>query len=995
MDNDQQISFNLEQKEAVQYNKGPLLIVAGAGTGKTLVLVEKIKYLIAKKLAKPEEILALTFTEKAAREMEERVDKAIPYGYFQMWISTFHSFADQILHEEIANIGLSPAFKLMTEAESVIFLRNNLFLFDLKYFRPLGNPHKFIEDLLQHFSRLKDEDVGPQEYLQWAKKTASAKASSDKEEREKNLELAKAYQLYQQLKVKESYFDFSDLIYYLLQLFRQRPNILAKYQKQFKFVFVDEFQDTNIAQYLLIKLLTPVKKNPNLTVVGDDSQAIYKFRGASVSNILSFMKDYPKAKQITLRKNYRSDQLILDAAYKLIKHNDPDTLEAQLGVSKNLMAAKKLAQEQKVSKEKAVIFFLSENVQKEADFVAEAILTLRKTASYNFSDFAILVRANNYSEPFIRVLLQRGIPYQFWGPGMLFRQPEVRDLIAYLNILANLEDNLSFYRVLSMDIFAIEARDLALLTAFAKKCNFSLFIALEVYIGFIDKSSQQEESQIYKAYLPQLHPSTDAKLLAFYKMLRRHLGLIKKETAGQILYYFLEDTKMLSQLVNYKTARQEKQALNMAKFFSRLKAYEAEHEDASIFAVVDYIKMSMELGESPLIAETDISSYDAVNILTVHAAKGLEFPVAFLINLTQGRFPSTQRREAIPIPQELIKEILPQGDYHELEERRLFYVGLTRAMDKVYLTASQFYGEGKRERKLSPFVIETLGEDAISKLLQGKKDQKTQLSIFDYKKVEEKIAKKNINLNYFSFSQIYTFLNCPLQYKLKYILRIQEPASAAASFGSTIHKTLEQFYRQFRLDKAIGLSQLLEIYRRSWIPLGYTSSAHEARMKKEGEAMLKRYFAKLHNPKVEIIDLEKFFTIKINDPANNPVGISILGKIDRVDKKNNNAIEIIDYKTGKKSDEIQAQKSMQLSIYLLAATDPRLYNKKPQEVTLTFYYLQPAEKVSITKTDEAISGIKNDIMTVVDEIRSTDFSSPSLKACNKCSYCQLYSDIYI
>lgn len=164
-----QIRLNPQQREAVEHVKGPLLVVAGAGTGKTSVLVEKVKYLIAKKLAKPEEILALTFTEKAAREMEERVDKALPYGYFQMWISTFHAFADQILKEEIAHIGLSPAFKLMTEAESIIFLRNNLFLFDLKYFRPLSNPNKFVESLLQHFSRLQDEDVDPQEYLHWAK----------------------------------------------------------------------------------------------------------------------------------------------------------------------------------------------------------------------------------------------------------------------------------------------------------------------------------------------------------------------------------------------------------------------------------------------------------------------------------------------------------------------------------------------------------------------------------------------------------------------------------------------------------------------------------------------------------------------------------------------------------------------------------------------------------------------------------------------------------
>lgn len=970
--------MNEEQKQAIEYNKGPLLIVAGAGTGKTHVITEKIRYLIEKKLAKPEEILALTFTDKAAREMEERVDKAIPYGYFQMWISTFHSFADQILREEIAHIGLNPSFKLMTEAESIIFLRNNLFLFDLKYFRPLANPTKFLEALLQHFSRLKDEDISAEEYMKWIQKT--------KEEKEKNIELARAYDLYQKLKIKEGFFDFSDLIYYLLVLFRKRKNILEKYRKLFRYFLIDEFQDTNIAQYELIKLLCPpaeasAKAGPNLTVVGDDSQAIYKFRGASVSNILGFMKDYPKSKQITLRKNYRSVQPILDVAYRLIKHNDPDTLEAQLGISKKLVAIRQIPdQVGNDSGQSAVDFYLAENAQKEADFVADEILKLKKGRGYTFSDFAILIRANNYAEPFTRSLLQRGIPYQFWGPGMLFKQPEIKDIIAYLNVLSNLDDSLSLYRVLSMNAFDIDSKDISLLLTFAKKCNLSLFQGLEVCLS--------EEFSIYKPYIPQLSLDSKQRLLNFFKMLKRHLGLIKKETAGQILYYFLEDSKILSQLVNYKSEREERRAFNISKFFYRLKSYEAEHEDASVFSVVDYIKMSMELGESPLIAQIDISLYDAVNILTVHATKGLEFPVVFLINLTKGRFPSIERLEAIPIPQQLIKEILPQGNYHELEERRLFYVGLTRAMDKAYLTAAQFYGEGKRGQKISRFVLETLGEENIKKEIEIKSEQKAQLSIFDYKKTEEKIIRKQISINFFSFSQIYAFLSCPLQYKLKYILKIPEPPTAAMSFGNTIHTSLEGFYREFSHNKKLHLQRLLQIYRNSWIPLGYSSKSHQDRMKKEGEKMLINYFSKLHNSNINIVDLEKFFTVKIDD-------ISIAGKIDRVDKKTGGKIEIIDYKTGKKSDEKEARKNLQLSIYFLAATDPRLYNKKPEEVTLTFYFLQHAEKVSIQKDDKDISEVKNKIREIVEQIRSTDFSSPSLKACNKCSYCLLYSDTYL
>jgi DNA helicase-2/ATP-dependent DNA helicase PcrA len=333
-------TLNKEQQQAVKYNKGPLLIIAGAGTGKTSVIVEKIKYLVKKKLAKPEQILALTFTEKAASEMEERVDKAMPYGYFQMNISTFHAFAEQILKENGYQIGLSPSYRLMTEAETIIFLKKNIFLFKLKYFRPLGNPNKFLEALLQHFSRLRDENVSPEEYIRFSQNQKSKIKNQIEEdeliEKQKYHELAIAYQKYQKLKIKEGLMDFADLVYYVLQLFQKRSNILKRYQQQYPFVLVDEFQDTNISQYQLVRLLCPAKKNPHLTVVGDDSQAIYKFRGASVSNIINFMKDYKKTKQITLKKNYRSNQTILDAAYKLIKNNDPDTLEFKLGISKNL-----------------------------------------------------------------------------------------------------------------------------------------------------------------------------------------------------------------------------------------------------------------------------------------------------------------------------------------------------------------------------------------------------------------------------------------------------------------------------------------------------------------------------------------------------------------------------------------------------------------------------------------------------------------------------------
>ncbi|MDP2585816.1 MAG: UvrD-helicase domain-containing protein, partial [Candidatus Levybacteria bacterium] len=293
-------TLNPQQITAVRHLLGPLLIIAGAGTGKTTVITERIKYLILEKKILPAQILALTFTDKAAREMEERVDVAMPYGYTQMWISTFHAFCDRILRNDAHAIGLDPGYKLISTAESILLLRQNIFNIGLNIFKPLGNPTKFLDALLTHFSRLKDEDVSPKEYLEWVKKQKS------EDETKQYLELANAYQKYEELKIKEGVMDFSDLISNALLLLRTRKNILKKYQEQFKFILVDEFQDTNYAQNELAILLAghstvssdrigsdSKRDDKNITVVADDDQSIYRFRGAAVSNVLQFKKSFP------------------------------------------------------------------------------------------------------------------------------------------------------------------------------------------------------------------------------------------------------------------------------------------------------------------------------------------------------------------------------------------------------------------------------------------------------------------------------------------------------------------------------------------------------------------------------------------------------------------------------------------------------------------------------------------------------------------------------
>lgn len=968
--------LNEEQKKAVMFGDGPLLIIAGAGTGKTTVVTERIKHLISDKHVTPTEILALTFTEKAAREMEERVDVIMPYGYTQMWISTFHKFCDRLLRQEAIHIGLNPGYRLMTDTDAMMLFRSHLFEFELDYFRPLGNPTKFISGMLQHFSRLQDEDVSPGEYLKWA--SVLQKKASDEEamlEAKKYTELAHTYSAYQKLKEKEGRLDFGDLIIQTLTLFRTRKNLLSLYQKQFKYILVDEFQDTNIAQNELIRLLAG--KQQNITAVCDDDQSIYKFRGAAVSNVLLFRKHFPKAKLVVLTKNYRSSQSVLDASYQLIQHNNPDRLEVKENIDKHLTA------ERKIQGTWPTLIYV-DRVENEADEVAKEIqrITQRNTKEgkpYRFNDIAILVRANNHAEPFVRAFTRLGVPYQFLGPGQLFRQQEIIDLISYLQVIQHFDNNVALFRVLSMKYFDIAPRDLAAISNFAKKQNLSIFEAIEVISG---------KRVIDGVTLPFISEKATTTIGIIVDMIHRHLGLVTKETAGQILFYFLQDSGFIKQILEYSTRAEEVKATNVSKFFNKLKTYETDHTDASVTAVLDWIELSMELGESPLAGDTDWTENNAVNILTIHSSKGLEFPVVFLVNLVSQRFPTTERHEQIPIPEDLIKEELPEGDYHLEEERRLCYVGMTRARDVLYLTAANYYGEGKREKKLSPFIGEVIGEDVVTNLKLKASSEVKQLSLLDWKKEETPVIDLGITkpkVTYLSYSQIETFRLCPLHYKLRYILNIPTPPSASLSFGTSIHAALRDFYTLHAAGETVTKEILTDLLGRHWLREGYESKRYEEEMKKRGDKFLSEYFDHEFHLDTKTVALEQSFNVPIVTKAGS---IKIGGKIDRVDVLSDGTIEIIDYKTGRMPSKREVDTNLQLSMYAIAASHipGAPFGKKPEEIKLSLYFFDTKTKVTTTRTFDQLQAEKDMIIDIAHKIESSDFQCSGNQLCAKCEY---------
>ena len=1008
--------LNDEQYAAVTYGEGPLLVVAGAGTGKTQVITRRVAWLIAEQRALPEEILALTFTDRAAEEMQGRVDRLVPYGYATTPIKTFHAWGDELLRENSHRLGISGDLRVLGRAEVVLLLREHLFELGLSRFTPLGDPTRFLGDIAGYISRAKEEAVSADAIEAFAAELrakaaavvpdvdAPAKERKKLEEyaaaltrlSEEQGELAVVYRTYRGILAKSGLLDFGDQVLLAYEILRSDPLVAARVRERHRWLLVDEYQDTNRLQGALVDLIA--QGSGNLTAVGDDDQSIYRFRGAAISNILGFVDRYPDAGKVVLTKNYRSTTPILSAARRLVRFNDPDRLETRLGISKDLSA------EADPGGSAPVGFRRFRTTADEADWIAQEVRA-SIDAGRRPRDHAVLVRANVDTVEIGRSLNMAGIAWRASGAAGLYDRPEVRLLLAGLRHAADPDASAPLFLIAADARFKVPAAILAAAVGKARREHRSLRECL--------------------ALIGAAHPDTE-------RLMGRLSGLVQESverTSGEVLYRWLRESGLLAELTREASPEADEQIRNIGRLFDVVRSRSRLLELDRAPYLVRYLEELGEAGDDPSAADVD-PDLDAVSLLTIHQAKGLEFPVVFVANMVETRFPARGRPPRLALAAELggSDEIVPRDpriaddpsalDEEALrEERRLAYVALTRARTQLYLSAAERSTGGVRPRKVSRFVSEAL-DLARTQLEEVPFTGERSSAIGALEivapappvfAVREPGAAEQTPLT-LSYTAIEAYLACPLRYHYQQRLRIPLPPHHAAIYGSALHAAVAEFHRGQMNGAAPELPALTAALDRSWQSAGFVSRSHEEARRDAALKVIERFRSDELASGVVPAYVEKDFSFEIG-------GHKVRGRWDRVDVRplapgertkeipsielsgdtlrptlplSDEWVVISDYKSGGKDDDetgvARARDALQLQIYALAwrSTTGRL----PDEVSLRF--LDSGKTATVPVDPKRIEKAREKIAEAAEGIQTGSMEAkPDLMNCTYCAYREL------
>ncbi|MGA2431437.1 MAG: ATP-dependent DNA helicase [Candidatus Acidiferrum sp.] len=964
------VKMNDAQRRAITHGQGPLLVIAGAGTGKTRVITERIRHLLdSDPSLGGENVLGLTYTKKAAGEMKSRVVKTCGERGKNVTMATFHAFCETLLKE------IDPKVTVLEDVDHWILLRRNMARLKLEKYRRLAEPGQFLADFLRFFSRCQDELVSSDDYQRYADDLEDDLQAERKQldedtylERVENValqkEIARAYKASEELLAEKKYFSFGSLITWTVMLLRNNAELRERFQQRYKHILVDEFQDTNIAQLELLLLLSP--KPRNIVVVGDNDQAIYRFRGASFGSFKLFLERFAGWKtgqdstpfRVTLTENYRSTPNILRVATQVIAQNE---VSADFP---NKVLSPTRAEGERIR----VVELTTED--EEALWVTNELERLHR-AGNPWRDFAVLYRQHAHRDGLVEELSLRKIPFVITRLSIL-EHPLVRDVLAYLRLIAKPYDDIACARVLAAPAWHLEPVDLVRLAERTrKKRGTSLYDALQ---------SPQSE-------LP-FNPSatTLSELLEFAAAQRKNL---KRRTAREILGALTEWLE-IPQLAGVRDRRYVTQ---LAQF---LKDWEPKSGTRSLPEFLEYLDYFEQAGGA--VCLDDDPPGDAVQLMTVHGAKGLEFPHVFLLRVNHGAFPPRERLPLFEFPVRLMKEELPAGQFHIQEERRLFYVALTRAERKLTITTLT-----EKKGKVPTFIEDILMEPSVKrrdvlqiapKVRPREEDaraasganngasalfpslsQKPRIfsTIADWAETFHPPSPEPLKL---SASAVDNYRKCPQQFLFSRVWSLKEGPQATLTFGSVMHTTIKRFVDQLRKGVKLPFDEVARIFETEWTSAGFEDDYQEGEYKKDGIEQLRAFHATLLENPPEILEQEKAFELPLEN------NVIINGRIDQINSLGHHEVEIVDYKTGKSRKEADARRDLQLSIYAIAAKEILELNP----VRLVFHYLQNNQTQVTTRTAKQLDEAQKIVQEAAADIRAGEFSPKPGYACRTCAY---------
>jgi DNA helicase-2/ATP-dependent DNA helicase PcrA len=969
--NEPGLKLNEAQRRAIAHGEGPLLVIAGAGTGKTRVITERIRHLLqSNPELSGENILALTFTKKAAGEMKARVVRATGERGKDVTLATFHSFCETLLKE------VEPNRTALEQVDHWILLRRNMVRLRLEKYRRLAEPGQFLSDFIAFFSRCQDELVSSEDYQRYADGLAgqleaernTLDEDTYKERAEQvaqEQEIARAYHANEQLLREKNAVALNGLITEAVALLKKDTGLRERLRERYRHILVDEFQDTNIAQLELLHLLSAEPRN--IVVVGDNDQAIYRFRGASFGSFKLFLERFAgwkagqdsKPYRVTLTENYRSTPNILRVATQVIAQNE---------VSADF--PKKVLRPTRAESERIRIVELA-GAEEEARWVASELQRLHG-AGHPWRDFAVLYRQHAHRDHLVEELSRRKTPFVISKLSIL-EHPLVRDVLAYLRLIATPYDDVASARVLSAPAWHLEAADLVRLAErAAKKRGTALYDVL-----------QAPQSQ-----LPfDASPGALGELMAFLSEQRKRL---KRRTAGEILSGLIEWLE-----IPQRAGTQDRKYVTRLSQF--VKEWEKKSETRSLAEFLEYLDYFAQAGGT--LSLEDDAPGDAVQLMTVHGAKGLEFPHVFLLRVNQGAFPARNRAPLFEFPTALMKEELPQGDFHIQEERRLFYVALTRAEHRLTITTLP-----EKKGKVPTFIEDIVMDPAVKRrdVLQiapkvapadDTRDasvtapKNTEASLFpasakppkifsriaDWAETFHPVSPEPLKL---SASAVENYRRCPQQYLFSYLWSLKEGPRATLSFGSVMHTTIKRFVEQLRKGVRLPFEEVKRIFETEWTSAGFEDQYQEAEYKKDGIEQLRAFHAAIIQAPPDVREQERGFELPLEN------NVVVAGRIDQINSLGRNDVEIVDYKTGKPKKDADARKDLQLSLYALAVKE--IFELNP--VRLTFHYLQNNQIQSTTRDAKQLDEAQKIVLEAAGDIRAGEFAAKPGFVCRSCAY---------